>query len=68
MHPDTAVGYGHLGMEVCSDGLNRTRAVEDLIKDIEASTREAMRKKEPDQPQEDIKHDIKAMSKAYIYF
>ena len=59
---------GHLGMEGSSDGLNWTQAVQDLLKDIEAEMREAMRKKEPDRPQEDIKLDIKVTSKRYIYF
>ncbi len=36
---------GRLGIEGSSDGLNRTRAVQDLIKDIEVEMREAMRKK-----------------------
>ncbi len=35
---------GRMGMEGSSDGLNRTRAVQDLVKDIEAEMREAMRK------------------------
>ncbi len=37
---------GHLGMEGLSDGLNRTHAVADLIRDIEAALRETIRKKE----------------------
>ena len=36
---------GRLGMEGSSDGLNRTRGVQDLLKDIEAEMREAMRKR-----------------------
>ena len=59
---------GHLGMESSSDGLNRTQAVQDLMKDIEYEMREAMRKKEPDRPQEDIEHNIKTMRKGYIFF
>ena len=59
---------GRLGMEGSSDGLNSTQAVQDLIKDIEVEMREAMRKKEPDRPQEDIELDIKATSKGNIYF
>ena len=59
---------GHLGMEGSSDGLNKTRAVHDILKDIEAEMREAMRKKEPDRPQEDIELAIKATSKGFIYF
>ena len=59
---------GRLGIEGSSDGLNRTRAVQDLIKDIEVEMREAMRKKEPNRPQEDIELAIKATSKGYIYF
>ena len=59
---------GRLGIEGSIDGLNRTRAVQDLIKDIEVEMREAMRKKEPNRPQEDIELAIKATSKGYIYF
>lgn len=36
---------GRLGIEGSIDGLNRTRAVQDLIKDIEVEMREAMRKR-----------------------
>ncbi|MFM7088897.1 MAG: hypothetical protein ACKOW9_05210 [Candidatus Paceibacterota bacterium] len=53
---------GRLGKEGSIDGLNRTRAVQDLIKDIEVEMREAMRKKEPNRPQEDIELAIKATS------
>ena len=55
-------------MEGSSDGLNRTRAVQDLIKDIEAEMREAIRKKERNRPQEDIELAIRATRKGYIYF
>ena len=59
---------GRLGMKGPSDGLNRTRAVADLITDIEDAMREAIRKKEPNRPEQDIDRDIKATSKGYIYF
>ena len=58
---------GRLEIEGSSDGLNRTRAIQDLIKDIEAEMRDAMRKKEPNRPQEHIKLAIKATSKGYIF-
>jgi hypothetical protein len=59
---------GRPGMEGSRDGLNGTRAVQDLVKDIEAAMREAIREKEPDKPQGDIERDIKGTSKGYIYF
>lgn len=55
---------GRTGMEGSMDGLNGTRAVKDLVTDIEAAMRKAMENEEPDQQAEKIKRT----SKGYVYF